>query len=144
MTRIFRSMVVAGMLVGLAVPSLGPAQAEPVGGGENAAGFEWTLPTVGLPKLDVTLNGETYTVGGEDAVGGTLKVALKGSDWEVAAAQELAGCPAGQSGPNIALAGKTPNVTLQASFIPLSGDPTVFDPPPVDSKYPTAHFGFCI
>ena len=143
MTRISKMVLVGAMLVGLVVAPLS-AQAEPVSGGANEAGFEWTLPTVGLPKLTVTLNGETHEIGGDNAVGGTLKVALKGSDWNLDSTQNVAGCPAGQSGIDIALAGKTPNVTLNASFIPLSGDPTIFDAPPVDSKYPTAHFGFCV
>lgn len=144
MTRIFKNAVVAGMLVGLMAVPPGLAQADPIAGGENAAGFEWTLPTVGLPKVSVTLNGETHEVGGENAVGGTLKVALKGSDWELIPTQDLAGCAPGQSGADIALQGKTPNATLQASFVPLQGEPTVFDESPVENKYPTAHFGFCI
>lgn len=144
MTRIFKMVLVGAMLVGLLVAPLGLAQATPVGGGANEAGFEWTLPTIGLPKLTVTLNGETHEIGGDNAAGGTLRVALNGSDWQVDGTQNLAGCPAGQSGVDLALSGKTPSATLDASFIPLSGDPVVFDPSPVDNKYPTAHFGFCV
>ena len=142
MTRIFKRIVVGGMLVGLMVASLGSAQAETYSGGANGGSFEWTIPTVGLPRLDVTLNGETYTVGGENAIGGKLNVSFRASDWLVS--DSTVQCSEGQAGSNIALVGKTPGATLKAVYTPLSGVPTELSGPPVDNKYPTAHFGLCI
>lgn len=142
MTRIIKSTVVAGMVAGLLVGSLGGVQAEEIGGGGNGSSFEWTIPTVGAPKLGFELNGEQYEIGGENALGGVLKVAFRGSDWQITPL--VVDCPAGQIGKGYTLSGKTAGASLAVSYTPLAGEPTAYDATPVDSRYPTSSFSLCV
>jgi hypothetical protein len=143
MTRIFKGIVAGAMLVGLMLAPLGVAQAEEVSGGENGASFEWTLPTVGTPTLTISLNGQNHTIGGDNALGGVLKVAARGGDWLVSYA--TADCPdAGEIGKAVSLQGKTPSASLSASFTPSgTGSAQSFEPTPVPGRTPTASFELC-
>jgi hypothetical protein len=142
MTRIFKQAVVAGMVAGLMVGSLGAVKADEIGGGANGTGFEWTIPTVGAPKLSFELNGDQYTVGGENALGGVLKVAFRGSDWKVN--PTIVECPANQIGKGYTFVGNTPSATLAVSYIPLQGAPTSYEGHPVERRTPTSSFSLCV
>jgi hypothetical protein len=140
MTRIFKQVVVAGMLVG--VVGGGIAQAETVGGGANNHAVEWTIPTVGAPKLSGDINGQPYSVGGENAVGGLLRIAFRAPDWSVT--YSTAECPTGQIGKAVAFAGKTPSATLQVTYTPISGQAANQSLTPVEGRTPTASFSLCV
>lgn len=152
MTRNFRMVLIGAMLAGLLVVPTGFAQADTVSGGGNGTGFEWTVPTVTIPgvnapKLEIELNGEKKTIGGDNAVpgtsiGGVLKVGFRASDWLVSYTSP--DCLPGQIGKGVALTGKTPSATLQASYTPISGTAQNLAPSPVDNRYPTANFTLCV
>lgn len=152
MTKIFKMVLVGAMFVGLLVAPLGLARADEIAhGGANGTSFEWTIPTltvpgVNAPKLEVELNGEKTTVGGENAIpgtviGGVLKVAFRASDWAVSDA--TAECLPGQIGKGLTMTGKSPSATLQASYTPIAGEAQSFAPS-ADSRYPTASFSLCV
>ena len=142
MTRIFKMTVVAGMFAGLLVGSLGAAQAEEIGGGGNGSSFEWTIPTVGAPKLSFELNGETHEIGGENALGGVLRVAFRGSDWSVN--PTIVECPATQIGRGYTFVGNTPSATLSVSYTPLQGAATTYSGQPLEGRTPTSSFSLCV
>ena len=142
MTRIFKQVVVVGMVAGLMVGSLGAVQADEIGGGGNGSSFEWTIPTVGAPKLEFELNGDKHTIGGENAVGGVLRVAFRGSDWSVN--PTIVECPANQIGKGYTFVGNTPSATLAVSYIPLQGEPTSYSGQPVEGRTPTSSFSLCV
>jgi hypothetical protein len=142
MTRIIKSTVVAGMVAGLMVASLGAVQADEIGGGGNGSGFEWTIPTVGAPKLTFELNGEDHEIGGENALGGVLRVAFRGSDWSVN--PTIVDCPANQVGRGYTFVGNTPSASLNVSYTPLQGAPTAYQGQPLEGRTPTSSFSLCV
>jgi hypothetical protein len=142
MTRIIKNTVVAGMVAGLMVGSLGSVQAETIGGGGNGSSFEWTVPTVGAPKLSFELNGEKHEIGGEDAIGGLLRVAFRGSDWAIS--YTVPDCAANQIGKGYTFVGKTPSASLDVSYTPLDGETRGYTGAPVDGRTPTSSFSLCV
>lgn len=142
MTRIFKMTLVAGMLAGLMVASLGAAQAEEIGGGGNGSSFEWVIPTVGAPTLTFELNGEQHEIGGENAIGGVLRVAFRGSDWKVN--PTIVECAANQIGKGYTFLGNTPSAGLAVTYTPLEGAATNYEVKPLERRTPTSSFSLCV
>ena len=142
MTRIIKSTVVAGMLAGLMVGSLGAVQAEEIGGGGNGSSFEWAIPTVGAPTVSFELNGEQHEIGGDNALGGLLQVAFRGSDWSVN--PTVVDCPAGQIGKGYSFVGNTPGARLAVTYTPADGAPTGYNAQPLEGRTPTSSFTLCV
>jgi hypothetical protein len=140
MTRIFKMVLIGATLVGLLLAPLGIARADEVGGGANGTDFKWTILVPG-PTITQTINGQPYTVGGDNPVG-TLRVFYQASDWK--ASHSTAECPPGKVGKTISLAGKTPGALLKASFTPMNGQPTELAAPPVSNNNPTVDFSLCV